>query len=74
MGKGRLLTVSAIDFMDSGKGGQVSHEEEVKKQLNVRGCLVMLELRVLEQALILGVDFSWFVYMVAAVSVPLSLL
>lgn len=40
------------------ESGQIGDEEEIKKQLNIGGCFIVLKLRVFEQGLVLGCDIG----------------
>lgn len=40
------------------ESGQIGNEEEIKKQLNIGGCFIVLKLRVFEQGLVLGCDIG----------------
>jgi hypothetical protein len=67
------LTVSAVDLVDGGKRGEVGDEEEIKEELDVGGCFVVLELGVVKEALVLRGQLGGLVDMVAAVAVCLGL-
>ena len=38
--------------------GQIRNEKEIKKQLNIGGCFIVLKLRVLKESLVLGCDIG----------------
>jgi hypothetical protein len=67
------LTVSAVDFVDGGKRREIGDEEEIKEELDVGGCFVVLELGVVEEALVLRGQFGGLIDVVAAVAVRLGL-
>lgn len=50
------LTVGTVDLMKICETGQIRNEEEIEEQLDVRGLLVMLELGIVEERLIVGIN------------------
>lgn len=47
--------------MDICKRGQIGNKEEIKKELNVGGCFIVLELWIVKQSLVLGCQIGHFV-------------
>lgn len=43
------------------KRGQIGNKEEIKKELNVGGCFIVLELWIVKQRLVLGCQIGHFV-------------